>query len=136
MQTRIRRNWARLQVSVHMRDGVMTASFETSNDDATRMLSHSLGSVEIAALEASGVSVEKIHVQQSPNKQESKGGDSEQRQRRGSTAAARGRSSSAARCFKGCGGDCRVGVIRWIWWREKAKANARLLFHAGDQGKK
>jgi flagellar hook-length control protein FliK len=67
-----------LQVSVHMRDGVMTAAFETSSDDATRMLSHSLGQLK-TALEASGVSVEKLHVQQSP-KQESKGGDSERQQ--------------------------------------------------------
>ena len=32
-----------MQIKVEMRDGVMTASFETSNDQATRLLSHSLG---------------------------------------------------------------------------------------------
>src|SRR5206468_12374312 len=54
-----------LQVTVHMRDGVMTAAFETSNDDATRMLSHSLNQLK-TVLESAGVSVEKLHVQQSP----------------------------------------------------------------------
>jgi flagellar hook-length control protein FliK len=65
-----------LQVSVHMREGVMTAAFETSNDQATRVLSHSLGQLK-SALESAGVSVEKLHVQQSP-RQES--GDNSERQ--------------------------------------------------------
>jgi flagellar hook-length control protein FliK len=52
-----------LSVTVHMHDGVMTASFETSNADATKMLSHSLGQLK-AGLEAAGVSVDKIHVEQ------------------------------------------------------------------------
>jgi flagellar hook-length control protein FliK len=54
-----------LQVSVHMQDGVMTASFQTSNDDATRLLSHSLTQLK-HALEQQGVSVEKLHVTQAP----------------------------------------------------------------------
>ena len=65
-----------LQISVHMREGVMTAAFETSNDQATRVLSHSLGQLK-SALESAGVSVEKLHVQQSP-RQES--GDNSERQ--------------------------------------------------------
>jgi len=65
-----------LQVSVHMREGVMTAAFETSNDQATRVLSHSLGQLK-TALESAGVSVEKLHVQQS-SRQES--GDNSERQ--------------------------------------------------------
>ncbi len=65
-----------LQVSVHMRDGVMTAAFETSNDQATRLVSHSLSQLK-SALESAGMSVEKLHVQQSP-RQES--GDSSDRQ--------------------------------------------------------
>lgn len=65
-----------LQVTVHLRDGVMTASFETSNDEATRMLSHSLNQLK-TVLEAGGVSVEKLHVQQSP-KQESQAGQEQQ----------------------------------------------------------
>jgi len=54
-----------LQISVHMRDGVMTAAFQTSNDQATRLLSHSLGNLK-SMLEAQGVNVDKLHVQQGP----------------------------------------------------------------------
>jgi flagellar hook-length control protein FliK len=54
-----------LQVRVTMQDGVMTAAFETSNDDATKLLSHSLTQLK-HALESQGVSVDKLHVQQSP----------------------------------------------------------------------
>jgi flagellar hook-length control protein FliK len=60
-----------LQVTVQMRNGVMTAAFETSNEQATRMLSHSLNQLK-TALETSGISVERMHVQQAP-RQESKG---------------------------------------------------------------
>ena len=54
-----------LQVTVHVRDGVVTASFQTSNEDATRLLSHSLSELK-HVLESQGVSVEKLHVQQGP----------------------------------------------------------------------
>lgn len=54
-----------LQVSVKMQDGVMTASFLTSNDEATRLLSHSLGQLK-HVLESAGVTVDKLQVQQSP----------------------------------------------------------------------
>lgn len=55
-----------MQVTVHMRDGVMTASFETSNDQATRLLSHSLDQLK-GVLESQGVQVDKMQVrQQSP----------------------------------------------------------------------
>jgi len=59
-----------LQVQVHLRDGVMTATFQTSNDDATRMLSHSLSSLK-SALESQGINVEKLQVQQAPKDQQS-----------------------------------------------------------------
>ncbi len=52
-----------LQVSVHVKDGVITASFQTSTDQATKMLSHSLGQLK-TALESAGIAVGKIHVQQ------------------------------------------------------------------------
>jgi flagellar hook-length control protein FliK len=58
-----------LAVSVHMRDGVVTASFETQNDDATKLLSHSLSQLK-SALEAQGLSVDKLQVQQAPKNQE------------------------------------------------------------------
>lgn len=64
-----------LQVTVRMLDGVMTASFETSNDQATRLLSHSLGQLK-QALETQGVSVEKLHVQQAPRNEQA-GADSD-----------------------------------------------------------
>jgi flagellar hook-length control protein FliK len=54
-----------LQLSIQMRDGVMSASFQTSSDQATHLLSHSLGELR-ASLEASGISVDKIHVEQAP----------------------------------------------------------------------
>jgi flagellar hook-length control protein FliK len=53
-----------MQVSVQVKDGVVTASFETTNDQATKMLSHSLGQLK-QALEAQGITVGKMHVQQS-----------------------------------------------------------------------
>jgi flagellar hook-length control protein FliK len=62
-----------LQVSLHLRDGVVTAAFQTSNDDAARMLSHTLGDLR-ATLEAHGIAVDKLHVQQSPR--DESGGDS------------------------------------------------------------
>jgi flagellar hook-length control protein FliK len=68
-----------LQVTVQMRDGIMSAAFETSNEQATRMLSHSLSQLK-TALETSGVTVEKMHVQQAPRQQSSgnSNGDSQQ----------------------------------------------------------
>jgi flagellar hook-length control protein FliK len=54
-----------MQVSLHMRDGVVTASFQTSNDEATRLLSHTLSDLR-ASLEAQGIVVDRLHVQQAP----------------------------------------------------------------------
>jgi flagellar hook-length control protein FliK len=54
-----------MQVRVGMRDGVLTASFQTANDDATRLLSHSLHQLR-TSLESQGVSVERLHVEQVP----------------------------------------------------------------------
>ena len=69
-----------LQVTVHMRDGVMTASFETSNDQATRLLSHTMGQLK-TALETAGVSVEKMHVQQSPRQDSRSSSEDSQQQK-------------------------------------------------------
>jgi flagellar basal-body rod modification protein FlgD len=68
-----------LQVSVRMVDGAMTASFETSNDQATKLLSHSLGQLK-QVLETSGVSVEKLHVQQTPSNQQSSSNNEDRQQ--------------------------------------------------------
>ncbi len=54
-----------MQVTVHVRDGSVSASFETNNDDATRLLSHSLGELK-SSLESTGITVDRMHVQQSP----------------------------------------------------------------------
>jgi flagellar hook-length control protein FliK len=52
-----------VHVTVTMQDGVLSASFQTSNDQATRMLSHTLGQLK-TALESQGVSVQHLGVQQ------------------------------------------------------------------------
>jgi flagellar hook-length control protein FliK len=54
-----------LQVTVQIQDGVVTASFETSNDEATRLLGHSLNQLK-TVLESHGVAVDKLQVQQAP----------------------------------------------------------------------
>ena len=54
-----------LQVTVEIRDGVVTAAFETSNDEATRLLGHSLNQLK-AVLESHGMGVDKLQVQQAP----------------------------------------------------------------------
>lgn len=72
-----------LQVTVEMRDGAMNATFHTSNEDATRLLSHSLSQLK-TTLEAQGVTVEKIQVQQAPKNQPSQNHEeaSQQQQQR------------------------------------------------------
>jgi flagellar hook-length control protein FliK len=54
-----------LQVSVKMENGVLSASFQTSSDEATKLLSHSLGQLK-QTLESQGLSVDRLHVQQAP----------------------------------------------------------------------
>ena len=66
-----------LQVMVHMQDGVMTASFRTSNDDATKLLSHSLSQLK-QVLESQGVSVERLQVSQAPKDQHAQNDDPRQ----------------------------------------------------------
>ena len=77
-----------LQVSVEMRDGSMTATFQTSNEDATRLLSHSLGQLK-TALESQGVTVEKIQVQQSRKNEQSQSQDEQSPQQQRDEANAR-----------------------------------------------
>jgi flagellar hook-length control protein FliK len=68
-----------IQVSVRMTDGVMNASFATTSEHATRLLSHSLSDLR-TTLENSGVAVDKLHVEQSPKNQQSQNQSSEDRQ--------------------------------------------------------
>jgi flagellar hook-length control protein FliK len=58
-------NLGTVQVTVRVKDGSVSASFETDNDDATRLLSHSLGQLK-SALEQTGISVDHMHVAQAP----------------------------------------------------------------------
>jgi flagellar hook-length control protein FliK len=54
-----------LQVTVQVRDGLVTAAFETTSDEATRLLGHSLNQLK-SVLESHGVAVDKLQVQQAP----------------------------------------------------------------------
>jgi flagellar hook-length control protein FliK len=61
-----------VQITVKMQGGALSASFQTSNDEATRMLSHSLGKLK-ESLESQGVSVTQLHVQRAPASDSSSG---------------------------------------------------------------
>jgi len=61
-----------VRIHVEMRDGIMTASFETTNDQATKLLSHSLGELK-TSLEAQGVTIDRLHVRQATKEQSSSG---------------------------------------------------------------
>ena len=88
-----------LQVSVHLRDGVITAAFQTSNDDATRLLSHSLGDLK-TLLESQGVAVGKLHVQQSPRRRRpATAATATPPPRTTPTPAANGSGGTWSRCF-------------------------------------
>jgi flagellar hook-length control protein FliK len=69
-----------LQVTVRMIDGVLNASFETSNDQAAKLLSHSLSHLK-HVLESQGVSVDKLQVQQSPRSEQNNSSNNEGQQR-------------------------------------------------------
>lgn len=79
-----------IQVAVQMRDGVMNASFETTSDQATRMLSHSLGELR-TSLENSGVAVDKLHVEQAPRSQQPQNQANDDRQQQGQAQDSPGR---------------------------------------------
>ena len=68
-----------LQVRIEVKDGVLAASFQTSNDEATRLLSRSLQQLK-NTLESHGVTVEKLHVQQTPREQWDGGRNGDERQ--------------------------------------------------------
>jgi flagellar hook-length control protein FliK len=73
-----------LKVMVEMRDGVMSATFQTSSEEATQLLSHSLNQLK-HVLESQGVNVERLQVQQAPKSDSSNTKDDpNQRQQQGS----------------------------------------------------
>ncbi len=65
-----------LSVTVNMKDGVMTATFQASNDEATKLLSHSLSQLK-SGLEAAGMSVDKLHVEPTSKNNSSSSSDSD-----------------------------------------------------------
>ena len=71
-----------LQVTVQMQDGLVTASFETSSDEATRLLGHSLNQLK-SVLESHGVAVDKLQVQQAPREERTGSARDEPSQQRG-----------------------------------------------------
>ena len=78
-----------LNVILSMKDGVMTASFQASSEDATRMLSHSLSQLK-TAMESAGVQVDKLQVQHTPrDTQANTSGDDQQRHQPGQDDMAR-----------------------------------------------
>jgi flagellar hook-length control protein FliK len=68
-----------LRVMVEMRDGVMNATFQTSNEQATQLLSHSLNQLK-HVLESQGVTVERLQVQQAPKSDNANTPDDRQQQ--------------------------------------------------------
>ncbi len=114
-----------MQISVHMENGVMSASFETSSDQATRLLTHTLGQLK-NALETQGVSVDRLHVRQSSSSDSSSSNDSDSNGQSSSDGRSASRSSSAAKRFAACGGRFGVEMIRWIWWPESPEAQLSL----------
>ena len=68
-----------LQVMVEMRDGVMTATFQTSNEQATQLLSHSLNHLK-TVLESQGVGVDRLQVQQAPKSENASTGQDQKQQ--------------------------------------------------------
>lgn len=68
-----------LKIMVEMRDGMMNATFQTSNEQATQLLSHSLNQLK-HVLESQGMNVERLQVEQAPRNEHS-GRNSEDGQR-------------------------------------------------------
>ena len=72
-----------LQVTVQIRDGLVTAAFETSSDEATRLLGHSLNHLK-SVLESHGVAVDNLQVQQAPREAQAQtAGDDARREQGG-----------------------------------------------------
>jgi flagellar hook-length control protein FliK len=71
-----------LHVILSIKDGVATASFQTSNEQATQLLSHSLSQLK-TAMESTGVTVDKLQVQQAPKNQDSQSSKEDSQQGRG-----------------------------------------------------
>ncbi len=73
-----------VHVNVQMRDGAMTATIEASNDQAARLLSHSLGELK-TSLESQGINVEALHVKQSSTTPASRSSSQDSQQQQNSS---------------------------------------------------
>lgn len=69
-----------MQLTVQIQDGLVTAAFETSTDEATRLLGHSLNQLK-SVLESHGVAVDKLQVQQAPRETQASRNDQQSDQR-------------------------------------------------------
>jgi flagellar hook-length control protein FliK len=98
-----------LQITVKMENGVMSASFQTSNEQATRLLSHSLSQLK-TALETQGISVDRLHVHQA-SKSEGSSGQNEDSD--GKQSSSDGRSSQEE--------QQRREVLRRMWRRARGE---------------
>ncbi len=81
-------NLGTLEVAVRMQDGIMSISFQSSTDQATQLLSHSLTQLK-HVLEGQGLAVDKIHVQQAPREHDASREDANQQQNLQDEASAR-----------------------------------------------
>jgi len=71
-----------MQVTVRIEDGMITAAFETSSDEATRLLGHSLNQLK-TTLETHGVAVDRLQVQQAPREAQSSSSQGDARREQG-----------------------------------------------------
>ena len=71
-------NLGQLNIEVTVDDGVLTASFQTSNEEATRLLSHNIQNLK-TTLETAGVVVDRIQVKQASPSEQSSSSNSDQR---------------------------------------------------------
>jgi flagellar hook-length control protein FliK len=96
-----------LQVTVKVQNGIISATFQTSTDEATKALSHTLGQLK-QSLEAMGIGVDRLHVQQAP-RSENSGAKSDQQSGDGRQDPADQRSSQRE--------EQRREVLKRMWRR-------------------
>jgi flagellar hook-length control protein FliK len=99
-----------LQVSVQVSAGAVAASFETSNDSATRLLSHTLGDLK-TALETAGVTVARLQVSQAAPSTPRQGSDSASGRQKSSEDQAQPDGQTSARDQQ------RRELLRRMWRR-------------------
>ncbi|MFI5377760.1 MAG: flagellar hook-length control protein FliK [Tepidisphaerales bacterium] len=93
-----------MQVRVEMRGEILAATFQTSNDQAAQMLTHSLGQLK-EALEQQGVSVGRLQVVSAPRKDGAATGENS------------GQSATQWQGYQQQQNDQRREVLRQLWNR-------------------